>query len=225
MNCNIINDILPLYVDGVVSEDTKNAVEEHLATCSDCSNKLQRLKIELESEIREQAAQAEKKALLAAKKKLRKKRIITALISACVAFVILVIGVFILRNIRIPIDYKEENFKVKIEREYDEDWLYLYYDGMISGHNQLGVLDETGTKEQMYIEMYTTPWDELFSANKRSDKNRICVVADLNDPHEQITELRLITGDIRMMYEPSRDYDKLMESSILLWKNPTTEEE
>ncbi len=30
ISCNIIKDVLPLYLDDVVSEDTKNMVEEHL---------------------------------------------------------------------------------------------------------------------------------------------------------------------------------------------------
>ena len=28
INCNVIGDLLPLYVDGAVSEDTKKLVEE-----------------------------------------------------------------------------------------------------------------------------------------------------------------------------------------------------
>lgn len=37
INCNIIRDILPLYTDNVVSEDTKILVESHLENCSDCT--------------------------------------------------------------------------------------------------------------------------------------------------------------------------------------------
>ena len=29
INCNVIQDILPLYIDNVVSDDTKELVEEH----------------------------------------------------------------------------------------------------------------------------------------------------------------------------------------------------
>ena len=36
ISCNIIGDLLPLYVDGAVSEETKKLVEEHLAECEDC---------------------------------------------------------------------------------------------------------------------------------------------------------------------------------------------
>ena len=36
ISCNIIRDILPLYLDDVVSDDTKELVEEHLETCDAC---------------------------------------------------------------------------------------------------------------------------------------------------------------------------------------------
>lgn len=36
-NCNVIQDILPLYLDNAVSEDTAKMVEEHLHTCKECT--------------------------------------------------------------------------------------------------------------------------------------------------------------------------------------------
>ena len=36
MNCNIVRDLLPLYHDGVCSEESRRAVEEHLAGCEAC---------------------------------------------------------------------------------------------------------------------------------------------------------------------------------------------
>ena len=36
ITCDIIKDILPLYVDDVVSMDTRTMVEEHLAECENC---------------------------------------------------------------------------------------------------------------------------------------------------------------------------------------------
>lgn len=36
MDCDIIKDLLPLYIDGVCSESTKKNVEEHLGQCSKC---------------------------------------------------------------------------------------------------------------------------------------------------------------------------------------------
>lgn len=37
-SCNIIRDLLPLYMDEVCSEDSKEIIEEHLNHCSDCQS-------------------------------------------------------------------------------------------------------------------------------------------------------------------------------------------
>ena len=36
ISCNIIEDLLPLYVDDMVSEDSRQLVEEHLKVCPTC---------------------------------------------------------------------------------------------------------------------------------------------------------------------------------------------
>lgn len=36
ISCNTIRDILPLYVDEVVSENTRTMVVEHLGQCAEC---------------------------------------------------------------------------------------------------------------------------------------------------------------------------------------------
>ncbi len=41
ITCNIIKDLLPLYSDGVCSEDSKETIEEHLKECEECSKALQ----------------------------------------------------------------------------------------------------------------------------------------------------------------------------------------
>lgn len=36
MNCNIVKDLIPLYIDGCCSEESERVVEEHLEDCSEC---------------------------------------------------------------------------------------------------------------------------------------------------------------------------------------------
>ena len=36
MNCEIIRDLIPLYIDSCCSKESTNAVEEHLKICSEC---------------------------------------------------------------------------------------------------------------------------------------------------------------------------------------------
>ncbi|MFJ7730764.1 zf-HC2 domain-containing protein [Lysinibacillus sp. NPDC097231] len=44
IKCTVIQDLLPLYVDEVVSDDTKSLVNEHLLTCEDCRNEYEQMK-------------------------------------------------------------------------------------------------------------------------------------------------------------------------------------
>lgn len=46
--CELIKDILPLYVDEVCSEESKKLVDEHLATCKDCKKEAEQMKSNLE---------------------------------------------------------------------------------------------------------------------------------------------------------------------------------
>ncbi|MBQ8598988.1 MAG: zf-HC2 domain-containing protein [Oscillospiraceae bacterium] len=43
INCNIIDDLLPLYIEDACSADSKAAVEEHLSDCPLCQEKLKRM--------------------------------------------------------------------------------------------------------------------------------------------------------------------------------------
>ncbi|WP_052112981.1 zf-HC2 domain-containing protein [Clostridium novyi] len=36
MNCSIIRDLLPLYEVGVCSDSTKQIIQEHIKSCSEC---------------------------------------------------------------------------------------------------------------------------------------------------------------------------------------------
>lgn len=41
MDCNIIKDLLPLYIDGCCSKESKRFVEEHIECCDVCKNLLE----------------------------------------------------------------------------------------------------------------------------------------------------------------------------------------
>ncbi|GKX30715.1 hypothetical protein SH1V18_31950 [Vallitalea longa] len=41
IDCEIIKDLLPLYIDGICSDKSKELIEEHIKVCDDCNNELQ----------------------------------------------------------------------------------------------------------------------------------------------------------------------------------------
>ena len=58
ISCNIIEDLLPLYVDDMVSEDSRQLVEEHLKECTTCQKMMEEMK-KLMEEIEQENKKAE----------------------------------------------------------------------------------------------------------------------------------------------------------------------
>ena len=218
ISCNVINDILPLYADDVVSEDTRKLVNEHLSGCRECSQRLSDIRSDIRTDIETQAAEAEKHAVVAAKKKLRTKRIITIILSVVVGAVIISMIIAGMRLVKIPVEYDESRFRAVVREEGGEDCLFLRYKGRYDGHELVATRDANTGEEEMYIELYTTAWGNLFG-NENDDSWHELSIWTLNDRDGgYINELRLISGDIRQFYEPTRDYEKLIENSTLLWE-------
>lgn len=46
ITCDVIQDLMPSYIDGILSEDSKVLVEEHMGTCQECRKMLEIMKEE-----------------------------------------------------------------------------------------------------------------------------------------------------------------------------------
>lgn len=91
--CDIIQDLLPLYVDEVCSQASKEMVNEHLQMCSQCNNICQQLRLDTNEEILNE----EKTGIVERyRRKLKGKRIRAVLL----AVIITLAAVFLCSNIR-----------------------------------------------------------------------------------------------------------------------------
>lgn len=92
INCNIIRDILPLYADDAVCEDTRQLVDEHLERCDDCRRELEVMRRTMVLPM-----DTETKPLKQMKKRLeRGKRRTAALSALCTALALLTVGLFLI---------------------------------------------------------------------------------------------------------------------------------
>ena len=48
VECDVIKDLLPSYIDKVSSNSTNNLVEQHLKKCKDCATKLKEMNEEID---------------------------------------------------------------------------------------------------------------------------------------------------------------------------------
>lgn len=53
VTCKIIEDLLPLYADGICSEDSRDIIGQHIAICPDCKEKLEAMTSKLEKNLKE----------------------------------------------------------------------------------------------------------------------------------------------------------------------------
>ena len=74
-NCHIIQDLLPLYVDDVLSEESKKFVEEHLKECEYCREMFNQMNHEFEVP----SLQSDKEIIQDVKKKISFKTIFSVL--------------------------------------------------------------------------------------------------------------------------------------------------
>lgn len=44
VNCEIVRDLIPSYLDGICSQSSREAVEEHVENCGECRESLETLR-------------------------------------------------------------------------------------------------------------------------------------------------------------------------------------
>ena len=118
-NCEIIRDLLPLYCDGVCSEASKKAVEEHIEECGLCNSVHQNLTKASEfSVINTKEEENKVRFMKDIKNRILIKKIIVAVISVAVSAGI-IFGVYTLCELPMwGIKYSEDAFTIA---EYGEN--------------------------------------------------------------------------------------------------------
>lgn len=87
--CSFVHDILPLYFENMVSEDTAAFVREHLENCPECAAELEKMNLSKEFDAAAAAhRENDAKVITAMKKKIRKKKwIAVSIIVACLVLI------------------------------------------------------------------------------------------------------------------------------------------
>lgn len=166
VNCNVIQDILPLYIDHAACNDTKMLVEEHLQGCESCQKAYQELQKELLLPVDEGIKKRDAEEIKSFKKYLSKKRLKIIFLSAA-SMLALTVGVIFFMNQYIRrIDYQEAAFTF-IKEDADE---ICFKDGIKGNYRWYNKLDrDTGIMTvqyeqslwQRYVERWYPPFDHM----------------------------------------------------------------
>lgn len=116
--CSVVRDVLPLYLENMVSEGTKVFVEEHLASCSDCAAELERLRSGRQIDVTETPQrERDAEAIKAVKKKIA-RRILKAVAAVCLVFAVLFSAVLLYTGISYPVTKDDISLSTKTEDGY-----------------------------------------------------------------------------------------------------------
>ena len=149
--CNIIQDLLPLYVENMVSDDTRQFVDEHLETCEVCKKALEQISINIPFE--EETREIEPPATMLKRIGLdiKKKRVLTGVLSATLSAIALIV-LFAHLTAKQYVPYKEAMTLMTIGKNNGVVNLTILGEYELAKREQ-GVYD---------ISIYHTVWNKLF---------------------------------------------------------------
>ena len=184
-NCNIVKDLLPLYKENLLSDESKKFVEEHLKSCSECENLLKD-QIEIESK--------NTKPLDFVEKRIKKEsRYFTLAVVALLGSIF----IFIISYLNAPRHFEYEKGLYRVYR--GDDIYTVEFSDKVSG------IDYTDTEDAIYLDGYSTKYDEIF--NKDRPRKSLTFHKDnlkmvLYQNHEKMPNMVIGSGEVRQTLLP-----------------------
>ncbi len=142
--CSLIQDLLPLYAEDMVSAESKAAVEEHLAACVDCGRVLEQLRKPTDT------LPPETVPLQAVKKSIRRRQWKTVAAAVCIVLAVTLSVFFRLTDSR-PIPYTDGLVTIT---ETEDGSLELQLNAQVSGAMLNSSWGEDGSANVYDLEMY-----------------------------------------------------------------------
>lgn len=160
-DCDIVKDLMPLYIDELLSENSKIFVKDHIDSCEACRKYYEKLSKEVRIPSSKDLRKADLKALEYLKATLSKK------IMKRVLGVVLVIGFFVVSFIfatryEIPVDPSRVEFYEK------DDYLMMKYEGQGDLLYNAGASWEDRKVWKIYF--WQTPFDKYIPPLYKEEK-------------------------------------------------------
>lgn len=96
IECNVIKDLLPIYIDNCCSIESKQLVDEHLVECEKCKDSYGHMKASIINEVEDKSCEREKHEEIIIKKGIKKIRRLW--IMSLVVVILLVAPVIMIKN-------------------------------------------------------------------------------------------------------------------------------
>lgn len=216
--CEMIQDLLPLHLDGVCSEESKKAIETHLSECPACKAFYAAMRDADAMEIAPHKADRERQkaaSFQAVKKMLFRKQILAALAVVAVLALIAFSAVGVLKN---TVEVVETGDHISVSM-VDGDLI-----GRLQGSQATYVKIKriTGTvngqeENHLFFYMSDTKWDALTTSSNVFSEYTLC---SADKGADQIDDVYYFTGDYTDIESMSNEeLQEIIDASTLLWSN------
>lgn len=214
--CEMIQDLLPLYLDGICSEESKKAIEHHLAECSVCKAFYTAMEETEGTQIQTHNPDRElQKAISfqAVKKKIFRKQILAAVAAVLVLVTIAFTAVGILKNTTQIVAY-DNNISVSMV----DDNLVGRLQGSRENYvkiKRITSMENGQEKNYLFFYVSDTKWDAITTNSEVFSEYTLCPA---DKGADQIDAVYYFTGDYTNIESMTgEELQELIDTSVLLW--------
>lgn len=175
VSCKIIEDLLPLYVEGICSEESRRMVEEHLKGCEACRKTLEALRMDPGVSLPQPEVKKEKKILDEAARKWRKKVWRTFLKGAGAAMAVTAClgGIYFCLFCWPVCPITMDDFVLTVEEPEDLPGVVLFNLEMTDGYVGCSAKIIEGEDNSLYYSYYRTIVKERAKGNPFIDREKV----------------------------------------------------
>lgn len=215
IKCTIIQDVLPLYIDDVVSQDTKKMVVGHLQECGKCQEECEKMKRKL-------YIPAETKAPIIKNinKKWRKKKVMISIASVFATAIILFGSFAFVFYYEKVIPYTKDLIKVEMQ---NDNQLVSHYSGKsyAAVHETHPMpLEIDGEKKNVSFIFYTETIADSSSRNLINNEKNINeqeYIWNFADS-EKIDAVYYADFDVEKITAGKDSWDAILKRAKLIWE-------
>lgn len=130
ISCSIVKDLLPLYIEGILSEETAQAVELHLQTCENCKKDFGIMRQDFVFPSAPKIQEENERILKELKHQLKIKRILTGIVAVFVTIAVVISGYMVYTNVGTVYNFfTEDNTVILRDIHTGDTWEPLYIEG------------------------------------------------------------------------------------------------
>lgn len=165
--CSVVKDLLPLYIEEMLSEDTTAFVQEHLEHCPECRKEMECMNAPMIP-----SPQTDISPLINLKKKLFRKKLQSIILSVAL---VLSLAISLFAYLTAPKYFPFTSNLLSIKESRDGS-ITILFDEKVTGYTLYETPSENGDSTVYSLEAWMTTWDNLFQ-----DRGTQAVVIGAND--------------------------------------------